>query len=73
MNPIYNIWNYDFIQQQAQQQYHMSQVAQVVDSAHKLKDFLDSLDKIDSPYQNMATAEFCAVLSAYMQKHSRND
>ena len=26
MNPFYNIWNYDYIQQQAQMQHHFSQV-----------------------------------------------
>lgn len=38
MNPLYNIWNYNYIQQQAQQQYHQNQVQQVMETAHKLQD-----------------------------------
>ena len=48
---MYNIWNYDYIQQQAQQQYHQNQVFQVVDTARKLQDFLDSSDKVDPQYK----------------------
>ena len=39
---MYNIWNYNYIQQHAQQQYHQNQVFQVADTARKLQDFLDS-------------------------------
>ncbi len=45
MNPLYNIWNYNYIQQQAQQQYHQNQVQQVLEAAHKLQDYLDSADR----------------------------
>ncbi len=65
MNPIYNMWDYNYIQQQAQQ-YHQTQVMQVQDSTRKLKDFLDSLDKIDPSYRNAASVEFCAVLFNYL-------
>ena len=58
---MYNIWNYDYIQQQAQQQYHQNQVFQVVDTARKLQDFLDSADKVDPQYKEAMTAECCAV------------
>ena len=51
MNPLYNIWNYNYIQQQAQQQYHQNQVQQVLEAAHKLQDYLDSADKVDPAYQ----------------------
>lgn len=64
MNPFYELFNQQYIQQQAQQ-YHMSQVWQVQQSTHKLKDFLDSLDEIDLPYQDVARQEFCAVLFNY--------
>ena len=72
MNPMYNLWDYNYIQQQAQRQYHQTQVIQVQDSTRKLKVFLDSLDKIDPSYRNVASAEFCAVLFSYFQKHSAN-
>lgn len=45
---MYNIWNYNYIQQHAQQQYHQNQVFQVADTARKLQDFLDSADMIHS-------------------------
>ena len=38
MNPFYNIWNYDYIQQQAQMQHHFSQVKQVQDTAKATED-----------------------------------
>lgn len=69
MNPLYNMWDYNYIYQQARQQYHRSQVMQVQDSTHKLKDFLDSLDKIDPCYRDAASIEFCATLFGYLQKH----
>lgn len=47
MNQFYNIWNYDYIRQQAQAEHHFSQVKQVQDTAKALSDFLDSCDKIE--------------------------
>ena len=70
MNPLYQIWNYDYIQQQAQQRYHQNQVFQVLDAAHKLQDFLDSSDKVDPAYQNALLAECCAVLVNHARKHN---
>ena len=69
MNPISNIWNYPFIEQQAQQQYHQQQVFQVADTAKKLKDFLDSTDHVAPEYQSAMTAECCAVLLDYAHTH----
>lgn len=70
MNPLNNIWNYDYIQQQAQQQqYHQNQVQQVLEAAHKLQDYLDSVDKVDPAYQGAMTAACCAVLADYAKKH----
>ena len=56
MYPIYNIWNYDYINRQSQQQYHQSQVYQVVDCTNKLRDFLDSIEKVDPNYQEALMA-----------------
>lgn len=69
MNPFYEIFNQQYIQEQAQQ-YHRGQVWQVKQSTHKLKDFLDSLDKIDPPYQDVARQEFCAVLFDFFVKQA---
>lgn len=69
MNPLYNIWDYNYIQQQAQQ-HHQNQIIQVADSARKLKDFLDSVDKVDPSYQGALTAECCGVLLDYAKKHN---
>ena len=69
MNPFYEMFNQQYIQQQAQQ-YHMSQVWQVQESSRKLKDFLDSLDKIDPPYQDAARREFCAILFDFFVKQA---
>ena len=67
---INNIFNQQYIQQQAQQQYHYEQIYNVTDAGKKLKDFLDSIDKIEPQYREMAAAELCAVLFDYLQKHN---
>lgn len=68
MYPVYNIWNYDYINRQSQQQYHQSQVYQVVDCVNKLRDFLDSIEKVDPNYQEALMAECCAVLINHAQR-----
>lgn len=70
MNPFNNIWNYDYIQQQAQQ-HHYAQVKQVQDTAKALYDFLDGYDKIEPAYQQQAMNEFCAILFDYFNNHNR--
>ena len=67
---INNIFNQQYIQQQAQQQHHYEQMYHVADAVKKLKDFLDSTDKIELQYRDMASTEFCAVLFDYFQKHN---
>lgn len=66
-----NFFDYNYISQQAQQERHKEQVKQVVDSAKKLKDFLDSTDSIEPQYQKMASNEFCAILFDYLKKHGK--
>lgn len=72
MNPLYDILNKQYIEQQVaqQQQNHINQVLEVQKSAKALKDFLDGADKIQPAYQQMATAVYCAVLYEYMRKHN---
>lgn len=65
---MHNIWNYNYIQQQAQQQHHQSQVYQVTETACKLQEFLDSADKVDDAYKEVMTVECCAVLLSYAKK-----
>ena len=71
MNPLYEIFNQQYIQQQMQQMHHFQQVKQVQDTAKALKDFLDGLDKIEPPYQDAASAEFCAIVGQYINRHIR--
>lgn len=72
MNPLCEILNRPYIQQQAilQHQNHVNQVIEVQKSAKALKDFLDSSDRIQPVYQQMATAEYCAILYDYLKKHN---
>ena len=66
-----DILNRQYIEQQAQQQQeHINQVIEVQKSAKALKDFLDGTEKIRPEYQQMAKAEYCAVLYDYMRKHN---
>lgn len=70
-NQIYDIFNQQQIQaqlQQMQQQYHNQQIWKVVDCANKLDDFLKSAEGIDAQYQQLAFAEYCAVLGKHMQR-----
>lgn len=67
-NQFYNIWNYNYIQQEVQR-YHNNQVAQTFDCAQKLKDFLESIDRVEPQYQTQMIMECCAVLMDYAQKH----
>ncbi len=69
MNPLCNILNYSYIQQQSQQQHYQEQTQQVLESIHKLQDFLDSADKVEPAYRDALTAACCTILLAYAQKH----
>lgn len=69
MNPYIDMFNYQYIQQQAQQ-HHISQVLEVQKCAKALHDFLDGIDKIEPSYQQAASAEFCSILLDYFRKHS---
>ena len=64
-----NLWNWSFIQQH-QAQHHQNQINQIFDCTKKLKDFLDSTDKIDPAYQQMAMAQMCAVLLEHFQNNT---
>lgn len=64
-----NIFNQNFIQQQAQQNdRNFQQAKKNLDSTQKLKEFLNSLEKIEPDYQNGTTICFCSVLWDYFQK-----
>lgn len=68
MNPLYDILNREYIQQQIQT-HHINQVCEVQKSVKALQDFLDSVDKIDPNYQQLASAEYCKILADYFSKH----
>ncbi len=69
MNWQNDIWNMDYIQQNLAQQNHNNQIEEVQKSVKALKDFLDSKDKIQPQYQQMATQAYCAVLAEYLYKN----
>ena len=69
MNPYIEMFNYQYIQQQAQQAHHVSQVLEVQKTAKALRDFCDGIDKIEPGYQQMASAEFSAIILEYFHKH----
>ena len=50
-NSFNNMWNWDYIQQQQALQHPQNQVYQIADCAKKLKDFLESAEKIDPSYE----------------------
>lgn len=68
MNPISDIFNYQYVQKQAAQQ-HENQVYEIQKCAKALKDFLDGTARIAPEYSQIANAEFCAVIARYLGKH----
>lgn len=70
MNPIFNIFNYDYIQQQSQKQYEQQQINQVLETVHKLQDCLDSADKVAPEYKELLSNACCGVLFDYLKKHN---
>lgn len=52
MNQFYDMWNMDYIQQQAKiQQHHYEQQLQVTETIRKFQDYLNSCSKLDPQYQ----------------------
>lgn len=70
MNPIYDLFNRSYIEQQAKQQNHLNQIYEIEKSAKALKDFLDGVDKIQYEYQKDASAAYSAVIYDYFKKHN---
>lgn len=69
MNWQNGIWNMDYVQQNLAQQNHNNQIEEVQKSVKALKDFLDSKDKIQPQYQQMAMQAYSAVLAEYLYKN----
>lgn len=70
MNPLYEIINKQYIQQKSKREEHFRNIYEVQQSVKALKDFLDSVDKIEAPYRQIASDEYCLVLIDYMKKHN---
>ena len=69
MNPVFDIFNYQYVQQQAHM-HHLGQLSEVQKSAKALNDFLDGIDKIEPAYQKIASEVFCSIILEYIRKHS---
>ena len=69
INPVYGIFNQPFIETQLRQQHHNDQVMKSRECANKLKDFLESIDKVEPAYQNIALEQCCIVFGNYMKMH----
>lgn len=71
MNPIFDIFNYQHVMQQNAQQKHFDQIFEIQKCAKALKDFLESSDKIEESYRQMAFDACCAVLCEHIAKNNR--
>ena len=77
MNSIFQMFNDPYIQGQARQYQaamnaqpeHQEQVENIMKSAHKLQDYLDSLKDIKPEYREHATKVFCSMLLDFMYKN----
>lgn len=70
MNPFNQIFNDTYIHQQATRA-HEQQIENVLNSAHKLKEFLDSTEDIKPEYRQEASIAFCSILADYLKKHGQ--
>ena len=72
MNSFYQMFNDPYIQQQAMkaQQEYLEQTENILKSAHKLKDYLDSLAEIKPEYRNEASKVFCSILFDFLREHA---
>ena len=72
MNPFYDLWNINYIQQQAaEHQHHLEQEFQVSLTTKKLQDFLNSWDSLEPNYQSQAVTDCCIILLDYLSKHNK--
>ena len=76
MNSILQMFNDPYIQEQARraqeaQKEHQKQVENVIKSAHKLKDYLDSLDDIKPEYRDDAARLFCTMVFEHFYTNKR--
>lgn len=67
-NPIYGIFDQSYIEAQLRK-HHMDQVQKSYDCAGKLRDFLESTDKVEPEYQNMALMQCINVIVNHMKTH----
>lgn len=68
-NPVYGIFNQSYIQEQLRVQHHNDQVMKSIDCAKKLDDFMESMEKVEPEYQQLALSQCCLVLEKYMKRH----
>lgn len=67
------MWNTSYIQEHAAYQDNFqSQEAAVYECIQKLKDFLDSTEKINPKNQNIVGTACCMMILDYLKKHSNN-
>lgn len=67
--PLYNIFNQTVIETQLRQRHHNEQIIKSMDCVNKLKEFLESIDKVESDYQNIALEQCCILIVNYMKIH----
>ena len=72
MNQFCDLWNINYIQNQAvEHQHHLEQEFQVAMTTKKLQEFLNSWDNLEPKYQSQAVTDCCIVLLDYLSKHSK--
>lgn len=69
-NPIYGIFNQEYIQEQfIRNQHHDEQVRKSFECAKKLNDFMESMGEVEPEYQQLALEQCCLVFVEYMKRH----
>ena len=67
-NSLYGVFDKQYIEQHADS-HHQEQVKNVQDAIKNLHDFLDSMDKIEPQYREMANREICLILLNYLNRN----
>lgn len=70
-NPVYNIFNQSYIEEQLRMQHHNDQVIKSLDCAKKLEEFIESMNELEPEYQQLALSQCCLVIEKYIN-NSRN-
>jgi hypothetical protein len=70
VNPFESLWNIPYINSHIINHNNQSQEIAACECVNKLKEFLDSTEKVDSQHQREVGYACCLIILDYIKKHS---